>query len=78
MLAGLVVGLAFPRVGVVLEIALWPVLALLLYTTFTQVPLTHLRAAFANSRFLGAAIAGNFIAMPPRFDALIYAREHTF
>jgi arsenite transporter len=61
---GLVVGLTFPRIGEVLEIALWPVLGLLLYTTFTQVPLTHLRAAFANSRFLAAAVAGNFIVMP--------------
>lgn len=58
------VGLAFPRIGGVLEIALWPVLGLLLYTTFTQVPLTHLRAAFVNSRFLAAAVAGNFIVMP--------------
>jgi arsenite transporter len=61
---GLVVGLAVPRIGEVLEITLWPVLGLLLYTTFTQVPLTHLRAAFANSRFLAAAVAGNFIVMP--------------
>jgi arsenite transporter len=61
---GLVVGLTFPGIGEVLEITLWSVLGLLLYTTFIQVPLTHLRAAFANSRFLAAAVAGNFIVMP--------------
>jgi arsenite transporter len=73
---GLVVGLAFPRVGVVLEIALWPVLGLLLYTTFTQVPLTYLRAAFANSRFLAAAVAGNFIVIPLAVWLLIQLAPH--
>ncbi len=61
---GLALGLVSPDIGTVLEYALWPVLGLLLYTTFTQVPLTHLRDAFTDSRFLIAAVVGNFIAMP--------------
>ena len=43
---------------------LWPVLALLLYTTFTQVPLAHMRQAISDTRFVVAAVVGNFLAVP--------------
>ena len=36
----------------------------LLYTTFTQVPLTHLPDAFRDRRFMGAALLGNFALLP--------------
>lgn len=64
IVCGLVLGTAIPdRVGV-LEWLLWPVLGLLLYTTFTQVPLAHLREAFADRRFMAAAVTGNFVVLP--------------
>jgi arsenite transporter len=47
-----------------LESALLPVLGLLLYATFTQVPMSRLRNAFTDSRFLAAAIMGNFVVIP--------------
>jgi arsenite transporter len=62
--SGLVIGLNSPGAGAVLEVALWPVLGFLLYTTFTQVPLRHLRDAFVQPRFLVAATLGNFGVMP--------------
>lgn len=47
-----------------LELILWPLLGLLLYTTFVQVPLRHIRDAFGDRRFLAAAVVGNFLVVP--------------
>jgi ACR3 family arsenite efflux pump ArsB len=43
---------------------LWPVLAALLYTTFVQVPLLHVRDAFRDRRFVLAILLGNFVLIP--------------
>lgn len=61
---GLMVGSRFPDRVTVLETLLWPVLALLLTATFTQVPLVRLREAFSDFRFLRAAVVGNFVLLP--------------
>jgi arsenite transporter len=61
---GLLVGIRLPGQVGVLELVLWPVLGLLLYTTFTQVPLAHVREAFGDPRFIAAAVIGNFILLP--------------
>ena len=44
--------------------AIEPLLALMLFVTFLQVPLTELRRAGADMRFLGALLAANFVAVP--------------
>ena len=65
ILAGLAVGTHSPgRVGA-LDTLLWSLLGLLLYATFTQVPLVGLSRRLANARFLAAAVLGNFVAIPP-------------
>lgn len=64
ILAGLVVGTATPGVGSVAEAALWPSLVFLLYATFTQVPLLHLRDALRDTRFAAAVLLGNFVVLP--------------
>ena len=64
ILAGLALGSASPGVDRPLEAVIWPVLMLLLYATFVQVRLLHLRAAFQDRRFLGAVLAGNFLILP--------------
>lgn len=64
ILLGLLVGVKFPEQSQILEWALWPLLGMLLYTTFTQVPLGHLREAFSDSRFMLAAVIGNFVVLP--------------
>ena len=46
------------------EVILWPVLGLLLYATFAQVPLLHLNDAFLDHRFIKAVLIGNFILLP--------------
>ncbi len=61
---GLLVGTFLPNQVGVLELAIWPVLGLLLYTTFTQVPLSRLREAFRDLRFITAAMIGNFFLLP--------------
>ncbi len=61
---GLAVGILLPGQAGVLKVLLWPVLALLLYATFTQVPLVHLRQAASDLRFVKPAVIGNFLLIP--------------
>lgn len=60
---GLLAGLAVPQAGV-LEVAINPALALMLFVTFLQVPLAELGSALRNTRFLCALLATNFVLMP--------------
>lgn len=64
ILAGLALGSARPTLASVLDVALWPLLALLLYVTFTQASLANLSAAFKDTRFIVAALIGNFGLLP--------------
>lgn len=61
---GLVLGSTAPEIGPHFETLLWPVLAALLYTTFVQVPLLHVRDAFRDGRFVLAILLGNFVLIP--------------
>lgn len=61
---GLAIGILFPQQSGALELALWPVLGILLYTTFTQVPLAHIGGAFTDARFMVSAVVGNFLILP--------------
>lgn len=61
---GLTLGSAAPEVGAGAEAAVWPLLAGLLFATFTQTPLVEVPRAFADRRFLAAALIGNFVVMP--------------
>lgn len=63
--AGALIAVAAPGAEGGLEAAIYPVLGALLYVTFLQVPFTQVRAAFADGRFLGAAMAVNFVVVPP-------------
>lgn len=62
--AGLMLGGLAPATAPALELALWPVLAVLLYVTFVQVPLLHVRDAFRDGRFVLAVLLGNFVLIP--------------
>ncbi|QSB14618.1 arsenic resistance protein [Natronosporangium hydrolyticum] len=61
---GLTVGTLWPAVGETVESLVWPTLALLLYATFTQTPLTSIPTAFRDGRFLLTALLGNFVIIP--------------
>ncbi|PWE32363.1 bile acid:sodium symporter [Maritimibacter sp. 55A14] len=64
ILLGLALGTLVPGVAGAFEMLLWPVLGLLLFATFTQVPLVHLPQAARDRRFIGAMLAGNFVLVP--------------
>ena len=50
--------------GMRLDIILSLVIALLMYSMFSQIPFSSLKEAFANRRFLGALLTVNYIAVP--------------
>jgi ACR3 family arsenite transporter len=62
--AGALVGLTAPGSSPSLELSIEPVLAVLLYATFLQVPFTALAAAFRDGRFLAAVLTVNFVIVP--------------
>jgi ACR3 family arsenite efflux pump ArsB len=71
IVAGLLVGSVAPGAGAGLEIAINPVLGLLLYVTFLQVPARALLRSLRAGRFLGAALAVNFVVVPLVVAALV-------
>lgn len=78
---GAVLGLTWPDQGQRLDALVWPTLALLLYATFTQMNLAYVPGTLKDTRFLTAALVGNFLIIPavvfgiisllPSVDALV-------
>ncbi len=68
---GLLLGTAWGNADT-LETLLWPVLGLLLFATFTQVPLLHLSSAFRDMRFMSAVLIGNFVIIPILVAGLVW------
>ncbi|MFC7366953.1 arsenic resistance protein [Vreelandella zhaodongensis] len=68
---GLVMGIAAPGRTPALEVFLWPLLGILLYATFTQIPLLHIRQSLADTRFMAALLIGNFIIIPVLLGLLV-------
>jgi ACR3 family arsenite efflux pump ArsB len=64
IVGGLVLGSVLPSLAPLFEILLWPVLAVLLYTTFVQVPLLHALEAFRDRCFVFSILVGNFVLIP--------------
>lgn len=64
IVAGLLLGSLLPALAPALELLLWPALVALLYVTFVQVPLLHLREAFGDRRFVSVILVGNFLLVP--------------
>ncbi|MFJ9979411.1 arsenic resistance protein [Streptomyces cyaneofuscatus] len=61
---GSLVGWAAPGAGPGLEHAINPVLAMLLYVTFLQVPASKLLRSLREGRFLAAVLVLNFVVVP--------------
>lgn len=68
--AGLLAAFALPSTTI-LEAAINPALAVMLFVTFLQVPLNELGRAFTNTRFLAALLTTNFIVVPLLVWALL-------
>ena len=61
---GAALGLALPQVASTLEQAITPVLALLLFATFSGVPLVEVGRAFRDARFLVTVLVASFVVVP--------------
>ncbi|MGP9591918.1 arsenic resistance protein [Halomonas sp. AOP42-C2-25] len=68
---GLGLGSWLPALSEPLEQLLWPLLGLLLYATFTQIPLLHIARGMKDKRFMVALMVGNFIAIPAFLALLV-------
>ena len=64
ILVGMAMGYTLPKTAASWEILIWPLMAGLLYATFTQVPFANMAIALRDKRFLAALLVGNFIVMP--------------
>jgi len=64
VLFAVVVALGRPRTSSSLELLVNPVLAVLLYVTFLEIPFVRIRRAFRNRRFMLAALGMNFLIVP--------------
>lgn len=64
MVIGAVVGLWAPAVAHPLELAITPVLGMLLYVTFLGVPFSAIGRAFRDIRFLAVLLVVNFVIVP--------------
>ncbi|WP_135828888.1 arsenic resistance protein [Halorussus halobius] len=58
------VGVGRPNSAAFFERLVEPVLAVLLYVTFLEIPFVRLRRAFRNGRFVAAALGMNFLVVP--------------
>ncbi|MBB1020975.1 arsenic resistance protein [Dietzia sp. E1] len=65
LVLGGVVGVLAPAVAGPAELAIQPVLALLLYATFLCIPFARIGRSFRDWRFLGTILAVNFLLVPP-------------
>jgi len=57
-------GVGQPQAASLFERIINPVLAVLLYVTFLEIPFVRLREAFTNGRFVAVALAMNFLVVP--------------
>ena len=64
VLLAIVLGLGRPSASSSLELLVNPVLAVLLYVTFLEIPFVRVRRAFRNGRFMLAALGMNFVVVP--------------
>lgn len=63
-LLGLLAGHLAPGAVAGVHVLLWPALAALLFSTFTQIPLGRLGGAIRDVRFTATLLAGNFVVVP--------------
>jgi len=61
---GAIVGLTSSTLSTFLFFTISPVLAILLYSMFAQIPFLQLRESLSNERFIGALLITNFIIVP--------------
>ena len=69
---GAVIGVLLPEsTAAAVEVAIYPVLGLLLYATFLQVPFAQITRSLRDGRFVTAALVLNFVLVPVLVAAAI-------
>lgn len=58
------IGMTSPNVSSFLYYTISPILAILLYGMFAQIPFLHLRESLSNRKFIAALLITNFIIVP--------------
>ena len=71
LFAGAGIGLAAPAWGNMLQYAVSPVLAVLLYSMFVQIPFMELRASWANLRFMVALLVWLLTLLFPQSPSVL-------
>jgi len=64
LLVAIFIGLFAPDFGGPLDVTISFVIAILMYSMFSQIPFTSLKESFSNRRFIGALLTVNYIAVP--------------
>ena len=64
IITGGVIGLLNVNIGNILAPLISPLIALLMYVMFAQIPFLNLREALSNTKFISALLIANFIAVP--------------
>lgn len=64
LIIGGVFGLVSPSLGSSLHITISPILAILLYGMFAQIPFLQLKESISHKRFMGALLITNFVIVP--------------
>ncbi len=64
LIIGGCIGSAFESIGAGLQWMISPLIAILLYGMFTQIPFLRLREAVSNVKFMLALLVGNFVIVP--------------
>lgn len=72
LICGIIVGLFLPHWGVSLTAALSPVMILLLYSMFSQIPFSQIGSPLRHKKFLWALLLANFIMVPIVVRILIW------
>lgn len=64
LILGVLLAYAFPNIGNQINWTISPLIGILLYGMFSQIPFLQLRKAISNVRFIIALLIGNFIIVP--------------
>ncbi|WP_174703773.1 arsenic resistance protein [Paenibacillus bovis] len=64
LVLGIFIGTFAPAGGATLDILLSPLLAILLYSMFVQIPFIHIRKSMGNAIFMTALLLVNFVIVP--------------
>ena len=64
IILGGIIGLLNFNISSILTPLISPLIALLMYVMFTQIPFLNLREVLSDTKFIIALLASNFIAVP--------------